>query len=421
MASDKPKERSLSGSLWAGKKILLGITGSIAAYKAVFLLRLLIKAGAEVQVFMTAAAADFVGPVTLSTLSKRPVLSDIQSESNWNKHVEWGLWADALLVAPATANTLAKMSQGICDNLLSAVYLSARCPVFAAPAMDVDMWQHPATRRNVARLREDGVRFIPVGNGELASGLYGEGRMAEPEDIFAALSSFWAQSQSVSARSPLSGKRVLLTAGPTYEPLDPVRFLGNRSSGKMGVALADVLARRGARVDLILGPSAQKPVEASVEVWRVQTAQEMLDKALELFPRSDAAVLAAAVADYRPLKPAEQKIKKKGDTLWLQLEKTPDIAATLGRQKRAGQYLVGFALETENEEAHARAKLQSKNFDFIVLNSLRDAGAGFQVDTNKITIFYPGNKERAYELKAKEEVACDIADALEALMDEENA
>ncbi len=420
MASDKPENRFSQVSSWTGKKILLGITGSIAAYKAAFLLRLLVKAGADVQVLMTAAASDFIGPITLSTLSKRPVLSDIQSESNWNKHVEWGLWADALVVAPATANTLAKMSQGLCDNLLSAVYLSARCPVFVAPAMDVDMWHHPSTRRNITRLQEDGVQFIPVGHGELASGLYGEGRMAEPEEIFAFLTAFFARGKSAELRSPLAGKRVLLTAGPTYEPLDPVRFLGNRSSGKMGVALADVLARRGARVQLILGPSAEKPKEEAVQVWRVQTAQEMLDKALELFPRSDAAVLAAAVADYRPAHPATQKIKKTGDSLLLELEKTPDIAATLGRQKQAGQYLIGFALETEKEEVHARAKLQRKNFDFIVLNSLRDAGAGFQVDTNKITILYPGNKAQTYELKAKEEVAEDIVDALEALVDKEN-
>ncbi len=416
MSSDKQPDGEKRLESLRGKKIILGITGSIAAYKSAFLLRLLIKAGAEVQVLMSSAAADFIGAVTLATLSKRPVLSDIQSEANWNNHVELGLWADAFLIAPATANTLAKLSSGICDNLLTAVYLSARCPVFAAPAMDVDMWHHPATRRNIRQLQSDGVHLLPVGKGELASGLQGEGRMAEPEEILNFLADFFlAQGKQNPSHSLLRGKRFMLTAGPTYEPLDPVRFLGNRSSGKMGIALADALARRGAEVHLILGPSALRPKESSVEVIHVKTAEEMLQAALRLFPKADAAILAAAVADYRPAQVASEKIKKKGESMTIQLEKTADIAATLGRQKRPGQYLIGFALETENEKANARSKLQRKNFDFIVLNSLRDPGAGFQTDTNKISILFPDNKARAYELKAKEEVAEDILDTLEEL------
>ena len=422
MSSDKQPDGKKRLESLHGKKIILGITGSIAAYKAAFLLRLLIKAGAEVQVLMTSAAADFIGPVTLATLSKRPVLSDIQSEANWNNHVELGLWADAFIIAPATANTLAKLSSGICDNLLTAVYLSARCPVFAAPAMDVDMWHHPATRRNIRQLQTDGIHLLPVGKGELASGLEGEGRMAEPEEIPDFLADFFfAQGKHDPPHSPLSGKRLMLTAGPTYEPLDPVRFLGNRSSGKMGIALADALARRGAKVHLILGPSALRPKENKVEVIHVKTAEEMLQAALRLFPKADAAILAAAVADYKPARVSPEKIKKKGESMTLQLEKTPDIAATLGQQKRPGQYLIGFALETENEKANARSKLQRKNFDFIVLNSLRDPGAGFQTDTNKISILFPGNKARAYELKAKEEVAEDILDTLEELFQNDKA
>lgn len=422
MSSDKQPRGEKDIESLRGKKIILGITGSIAAYKAAFLLRLLIKAGAEVQVLMTSAAADFIGPVTLATLSKRPVLTDIQSEANWNNHVELGLWADAFIIAPATANTLAKLSSGICDNLLTAVYLSARCPVFVAPAMDVDMWHHPATRRNIRQLQTDGVHLLPVGKGELASGLQGEGRMAEPEEILDLLADFFfAQGKHDPPHSPLRGKRLMLTAGPTYEPLDPVRFLGNRSSGKMGIALADALARRGAEVHLILGPSALRPKESSVEVISVKTAEEMLQAALQLFPKADAAILAAAVADYRPTQISSEKIKKKGEAMTLQLEKTPDIAATLGQQKRPGQYLIGFALETENEKANARSKLQRKNFDFIVLNSLRDPGAGFQTDTNKISILLPDNKARAYELKAKEEVAEDILDTLEELFQNDKA
>lgn len=389
-----------------GKKIILGISGSIAAYKSAFLTRLLIKAGAEVQVLMTPAAQDFITPLTLSTLSKRPVYSSVSSETGWNNHVELGLWADAMLIAPTTATTLAKLANGLCDNILVAAYLSARCPVFFAPAMDLDMWQHPATRQNVERLLSYGNQLIPVGVGELASGLSGEGRMAEPEDIVTYLERFFAQQQD------LAGKKILLTAGPTYEAIDPVRFIGNRSSGKMGVALADAAARRGAEVSLILGPSKLLPQEKSVKVLRVESAQEMHDAALQLFPGMHAAILAAAVADYRPKEVATEKIKKKGEELQLDLIKNPDIAADLGKMKQAGQLLIGFALETNDEENNAQGKLEKKNFDFIVLNSLRDAGAGFNHDTNKISILFKNNKKRDFELKSKNAVAEDILQAM---------
>lgn len=389
-----------------GKKIILGISGSIAAYKSAFLTRLLIKAGAEVQVLMTPAAQDFITPLTLSTLSKRPVYSSVSSETGWNNHVELGLWADAMVIAPCTATTLAKLANGLCDNILVAAYLSARCPVFFAPAMDLDMWHHPATRHNVERLLSYGNHLIPVGVGELASGLSGEGRMAEPEDIVAYLEHFFAQQQD------LAGKKILLTAGPTYEAIDPVRFIGNRSSGKMGLALADAAARRGAEVTLILGPSKLLPQEKSVKVLRVESAQEMHDAAVQLYPGMDAAILAAAVADYRPKVVATEKIKKKGEELQLDLIKNPDIAADLGKMKKAGQLLIGFALETNDEENNAQGKLEKKNFDFIVLNSLRDAGAGFNHDTNKISILFKNNKKRDFELKSKNAVAEDILQAM---------
>lgn len=389
-----------------GKKIILGISGSIAAYKSASLTRLLIKAGAEVQVLMTPSAQDFITPLTLSTLSKRPVFSEVSTESAWNNHVELGLWADAMVIAPATATTLAKLANGLCDNILAAAYLSARCPVFFAPAMDLDMWRHPATRSNVSRLQGYGNHLIPVGVGELASGLSGEGRMAEPEAIVAHLEQFFAQSND------LFGKKILLTAGPTYEPIDPVRFIGNRSSGKMGVALADAAARRGASVTLVLGPSKLSPTEHNVQVIRVETAQEMHDAALQVFAEADAAILAAAVADYRPKTVATEKIKKKGEELQLDLIKNPDIAAELGQIKRPGQLLIGFALETNDEESHAQGKLERKNFDFIVLNSLRDAGAGFNHDTNKISILFKNNKKRDFELKSKSAVAEDILQAM---------
>lgn len=389
-----------------GKKIILGISGSIAAYKSASLTRLLIKAGAEVQVLMTPSAQGFITPLTLSTLSKRPVFSEVSTESAWNNHVELGLWADAMVIAPATATTLAKLANGLCDNILAAAYLSARCPVFFAPAMDLDMWHHPATRSNVSRLQGYGNHLIPVGVGELASGLSGEGRMAEPEAIVAHLEQFFDQSKD------LSGKKILLTAGPTYEPIDPVRFIGNRSSGKMGVALADAAARRGARVTLVLGPSKLSPTEQNVQVIRVETAQEMHDAALQVFAEADAAILAAAVADYRPKTVASEKIKKKGEELQLDLIKNPDIAVKLGQLKKPGQLLIGFALETNDEESNAQGKLERKNFDFIVLNSLRDAGAGFNHDTNKISILFKNNKRRDFELKSKNAVADDILQAM---------
>jgi phosphopantothenoylcysteine decarboxylase/phosphopantothenate--cysteine ligase len=387
-------------------KILLGISGSIAAYKAAHLTRLLVKSGAEVQVLMTEAATAFITPLTLSTLSKRPVLTDVRSEAGWNNHVELGLWADALVVAPASANTLAKMAHGLCDNILTAVYLSARCPVWVAPAMDVDMWHHPATRHNLERLGRDGVQLIPVEHGELASGLVGEGRMAEPETIAALLH------DRLGAERSLAGKTALVTAGPTFEALDPVRFLGNHSTGKMGIAIAEALAGRGADVTLVLGPTELLPSHPGVKTVRVQSAEQMHAACAPLFPGADITVLAAAVADYRPKHYATSKIKKKEDDMVLELARTVDIAATLGRQKRPGQLLVGFALETDQENAHARLKLDKKNLDFIVLNSLRDAGAGFGHDTNKITILDREGHTREFPLKSKTEVARDIVEEI---------
>ncbi len=386
----------------AGKKIILGVTGSIAAYKAVYLTRLLVKAGAEVQVLMTPSAARFVQPLTFATLSKRPVFMDVTAEDAWNNHVEMGLWADAMLVAPATANTLARLANGICDNIIAAVYLSARCPVFVAPAMDVDMWHHPSTQANIKRLQSYGNHLIPVESGELASGLEGEGRLAEPENIVAFLSKFFGVSQA------LVGQKALITAGPTYEAIDPVRFIGNRSSGKMGVALAKAIIEQGGEVVLVMGPSKLQPQMNGLTLIRVESAQEMYDHAVAQFPSCQVGIMAAAVADYRPLDPAQEKIKKKGDRMTIELVKNPDIAATLGSQKKSDQTLIGFALETENGEANARGKLTRKNLDYIVLNSLRDPGAGFGTDTNKVSIFGADNKVVHFELKSKEEVAKDI-------------
>jgi phosphopantothenoylcysteine decarboxylase / phosphopantothenate---cysteine ligase len=389
-----------------GKKIILAITGSIAAYKAAFLTRLLIKSGAEVQVLMTEAATHFITPLTLSTLSKKPVFTEIISEDSWNSHVELGLWADAMLIAPATATTLAKLATGMSDNIVTAVYLSARCPVFIAPAMDLDMWEHPATVRNLNLLRGDNCNFIPVGHGELASGLVGDGRMAEPEDIVKHLQGFFAKKQD------FKGKKILVTAGPTYEALDPVRFIGNRSSGKMGVAIAETLADRGAEVILILGPSKLTNIPPSVKIIKVESAQQMFEAATTHFETCDAAILAAAVADYRPKHISDIKIKKKDDNFTIELEKTPDIAAFLGSKKRATQKLIGFALETNDEVNNAISKLKRKNFDFIVLNSLREIGAGFNHDTNKISIIFDENKIKTYALKDKDDVAKDIVDEL---------
>lgn len=399
------------GSL-QGKKVILGISGSIAAYKSAILTRQLIKAGAEVQVLMTAAATSFITPLTLSTLSKRDVYVDVSSESGWNNHVDMGLWADAMVIAPATATTLAKLAQGIADNMVVATYLSARCPVFFAPAMDLDMWTHPSTRRNVASLLEYGNKLIPVGDGELASGLVGKGRMAEPEEIVRFLEDHFAEEHS------LRGVKALVTAGPTHEALDPVRFIGNRSTGKMGIAIADALAAAGAEVALVLGPTHLGPQHSSVEVVRVQSAQEMYEASSQRYPEAQVGVLAAAVADFRPAQVADQKIKKSGSTgMSIELERTPDIAASLGKTKGENQLLVGFALETNNEEANARGKLTRKNFDFIVLNSLRDAGAGFGHDTNRVRFIHANNKEEQFELKSKTAVAKDIVAAIRSYLD----
>lgn len=385
-----------------GKKILLAITGSIAAYKAATLTRLLIKAGAKVRVLMTKAATDFITPLTLATLSKNKVFTEVSSGESWNNHVELGLWADAMLIAPVTATTLTKLANGLCDNMVVAVYLSARCPVFFAPAMDLDMWAHPATQNNVQQLQSYGNHLIPVGHGELASGLTGNGRMAEPETIVQILASHFSTKQALKDYS------VLITAGPTYEPVDPVRFIGNRSSGRMGIALADAAAGLGAHVELILGPSKLSPTHTNVKVTAVQTAREMYEASVALFPKTDIGILSAAVSDYRPAHAADQKIKKKSEQLTIELVKNPDIAAALGQMKGPKQLLVGFALETNDEEINAREKLQKKNFDFIVLNSLKDAGAGFDVQTNKISIISKDNKIKKFELKLKEQVAADI-------------
>jgi phosphopantothenoylcysteine decarboxylase/phosphopantothenate--cysteine ligase len=390
------------------KKILLGVTGSIAAYKSAVLTRLLVKAGAVVKVVMTSAAADFITPLTLSTLSKNPVLTEFVKDDTgqWNNHVELGLWADAMVIAPASANTLGKMANGLCDNLLLATYLSARCPVFFAPAMDLDMLQHPATQNNIQKLKSYSNILIDAAFGELASGLVGNGRMAEPEEIVAALESHFASEQK------LSGKKVLVTAGPTYEAIDPVRFIGNHSTGKMGFSIAEEFARQGAIVNLVTGPTQQHINHARVNVIPVTSAEQMYTSCASLFPSTDIAVLAAAVADYRPVEVASQKIKKKDANLTIELTKTHDIAASLGKLKHNRQVMVGFALETENEQANAQTKLEKKNFDLIVLNSLNDKGAGFGHDTNKITILDREQHVKSFELKNKKEVAKDIVKAI---------
>lgn len=388
----------------AGKKIILAVTGSIAAYKTPHLVRLLIKAGAEVKVITTPAAEQFVSALSLATVSKHPVHSNVNDGAAWNNHVELGRWADLMLIAPCSANTLAKMANGLCDNLVLAVYLSAICPVFVAPAMDEDMWLHRSTRDNLAKVRSYGNRIIPVAHGELASGLIGEGRMAEPEDIVKHLDSFFADNLD----KPLKGVNALVTAGPTYERIDPVRFIGNFSTGKMGIAIAEALAEAGAQVTLVLGPSLQKVYHAAISVKNVESAQEMYDVCTAAFAQNEIAVLAAAVADYRPVNVADQKIKKQGETLELQLTKTNDILATLGRQKQQGQFLVGFALETNNEKENAQAKLRAKNADMIVLNSLKDDGAGFGHDTNKITLLGQDGTELALPLQSKQEAAAAI-------------
>ncbi len=388
-----------------GKKIILGVCGSIAAYKTAFLTRLFIKSGAEVQILMTPSATSFIGPLTLSTLSKRPVHTDVSSEDSWNNHVELGLWADAMIIAPATSTTLAKLTTGLADNVIVATYLSAKCPVFIAPAMDLDMWKHPATTNNIKTLQSYGNHLIPVGHGELASGLVGDGRMAEPEDIMLFLENFFNK------KLDLKGKQAIITAGPTFEPIDPVRFIGNRSTGKMGIAIAEELASRGASVKLILGPTRERPNHPGVTCLHVKTAEDMYQAAHANFENTDIAVLAAAVADYRPKEVADQKIKKKEGDFSINLERTKDIAASLGAIKRKDQIIVGFALETNNELENAKRKLKKKNFDFIVLNSLNDKGAGFAHDTNKITLV-SSNKTQEFELKSKKDVAVDIVNAI---------
>jgi phosphopantothenoylcysteine decarboxylase/phosphopantothenate--cysteine ligase len=392
----------------SGKKIVLGVSGSIAAYKSAMLTRLLVKAGAEVKVVMTPAARDFITPLTLSTLSRNPVLSAFarSEDGQWNNHVELGLWADVLVIAPASANTLAKLALGLCDNLLLAVYLSARCPVCVAPAMDLDMLQHPATQDHLSKLRSRGHHLIDPAFGELASGLVGHGRMAEPEEIATYLENFFLN------RNRLSGKKALVTAGPTHEAIDPVRFIGNNSSGKMGFAIAETLADFGAEVSLVSGPTSLSLHHPNIAVQHVTSAEEMYNACKTIFPSSDITVFSAAVADYKPVVVADQKIKKSDHNLILELAKTRDIAAELGKLKRNGQVIVGFALETENEVAHAETKLAAKNFDLVVLNSLNDAGAGFGHDTNQISIIDRKNGVRKFNLKSKKEVAGDIVNAI---------
>jgi phosphopantothenoylcysteine decarboxylase/phosphopantothenate--cysteine ligase len=389
-----------------GKKILLGITGSIAAYKSAFLVRLMVKAGAEVKVIMTPSATDFISKLTLSTLSKNKVLVELFDEESWANHVMLGRWADAMLIAPLSCNTLSKMAHGQCDNLLLAIYLSANCPVIVAPAMDEDMWHHRSTKENIHRLTEFGNKIIPVDKGELASGLIGDGRMAEPETIVKYLEAYLNKSRS------LTGKKAFVSAGPTYEPLDPVRFIGNRSSGKMGLAIAEELYARGAEVTLIMGPSSINLPANGIKTVQVNTAEEMHKACTMQFERSDIGIMAAAVADYTPVRVAENKIKKTNDELTVELKRTKDILKSLGEKKISGQVLVGFALETNNEREYAMGKLKSKNADMVVMNSLNDNGAGFGTDTNKITIFDKSGKEFNYELMSKKEAAKNIVDTI---------
>ena len=391
-----------------GKHIVLGITGSIAAYKACSLIRLFIKAGAEVQVVITPAGKEFITPVTLSALTSKPVISEFfaQRDGSWHSHVDLGLWADAMVIAPATASTLGKMAHGIADNMLITTYLSMKAPVFVAPAMDLDMFRHEATQQNLATLRSYGNHIIEATEGELASHLVGKGRMEEPENIFHVLENFFAEAKRP---LPLARKRILITAGPTHEKIDAVRFIGNYSSGKMGFALAEVCAQQGAEVELIAGPVALTTQHERIHRHDVVSAAEMHEATTRLFPKADAAILCAAVADFTPAQTAETKIKREGSGgLHLDLIPTQDIAACLGQMKRKDQCLVGFALETNNEREHALGKLQRKNLDFIVLNSLRDAGAGFAHDTNKITILTTEGEEKPFPLKSKLEVAEDI-------------
>jgi phosphopantothenoylcysteine decarboxylase / phosphopantothenate---cysteine ligase len=393
----------------SGKKILLGITGSIAAYKTPILVRQLIKNGAEVKVIMTPAARDFVSSLTLSTLSHNKVLIDLFDEETWANHVMLGRWADLLLIAPLSCNTLSKMAHGQCDNLLLAIYLSATCPVLIAPAMDEDMWHHPVTKNNISLIEQHGCRIMPVGYGELASGLVGEGRMAEPEEIVGFLEQYFVNSGN------LKGKKALVTAGPTYEPIDPVRFIGNHSSGKMGYAIAEELAARGAKVTLVSGPVAFDRPLPGVNIVKVMTAEEMYESCINE-DDYDIAVMAAAVADYTPSFVSESKIKKTEGDLELSLKKTKDILKTLGASKKESQVLVGFALETDNEQENAAKKLKDKNADMLILNSLNDEGAGFGYDTNKVTFFFKNGDKKDVALKSKKLLAKDIIDAITELL-----
>jgi phosphopantothenoylcysteine decarboxylase/phosphopantothenate--cysteine ligase len=395
------------------KKIILGITGSIAAYKAAYLIRLLIKKGAEVQVVITPAGKEFITPLTLSTLSRKPVVSEFFSnrDGSWHSHVDMGIWADAMLIAPATASTIGKMANGVADNMLITTYLSCKAPVFVAPAMDLDMFAHPATQQNINRLRSFGNYIIEPTEGELASTLEGKGRMEEPEKIVEHLEQFFA------SQNDLQKKKILITAGPTYEKIDPVRFIGNYSSGKMGFALAETCARRGAEVRLIAGAVALSTQHPNIKRIDVESAEDMYREAMASFPDSDAAILCAAVADYRPATASQDKIKREDkEEMTLRLVSNKDIAAALGAAKRKDQILAGFALETYDEISFAEKKLQNKNLDFIVLNSLREPGAGFRVDTNKITILDNKGETTSYPLKSKQEVAVDIVNKLVTLM-----
>ena len=394
-----------------GKKIVLGITGSIAAYKACLIIRGLIKRGAEVQVVITPAGKEFITPITLSALTSKPVVSEFfsQRDGTWHSHVNLGLWADLMLIAPATASTIGKMANGIADNMLITTYLSMKAPVMVAPAMDLDMFAHPSTQQNLDTLRQRGNIVIEPQSGELASHLVGKGRMEEPEEIIRQVEDFFTEKD-------LMGMRVMLTAGPTYEKIDPVRFIGNYSSGKMGYALAEECARRGATVELISGPVQLKPQHPNIHLTKVESAKEMFEASTRTYPPCQAGILCAAVADFTPEHVADQKIKREGDDLVLRLQPTQDIAKALGQMKQDGQILVGFALETNDELAHAQEKMERKRFDFIVLNSLNDKGAGFQHDTNKVT-FVSQKGQKDFELKPKTEVARDIVNELRSLMD----
>ena len=394
-----------------GKKVILGVTGSIAAYKSASLIRLLVKEGVEVKVIMTPLAKEFITPLTLATLSQNPILVDFFNPENgdWNSHVDLGLWADAYIIAPATANTIGKMVGGVADNLLITTYLSARCPVFVAPAMDLDMFAHPTTRRNIETLKSFGNLIIEPAVGQLASGLEGKGRMEEPENIVQFLDDYFEPKNML-------GKKVLITAGPTYEKIDPVRFVGNYSTGKMGFALADACAKQGAEVTLITGPVNLSAKHRNIKRISVESADEMYKVVMSKFDNMDGAILCAAVADFTPIQTAENKLKREKENLSLELKPTQDIAAALGQIKRHEQFLVGFALETNNEEANAKAKMERKNFDFIVLNSLQDPNSGFGFDTNKISIIHRSGLQKQYELKSKLAVADDIVNEINTLI-----